>query len=66
VRLYEIDFKTGHLLAEEFIQFIRDIIIRQPKGKLITRVVVDDVSEIGVAYPFLRKSETSAISYYPP
>jgi len=57
--LFEIDFKTGHLLAEEFIQFILDIVIRQPENNRISRVVLDDVSEIGVAYPFLRTSSTS-------
>ena len=58
--LFEVDFKGGAILPEELIQIVWDIIIRrQENGKRILRVVVDDVSEIGSAYPFLRKSSTS-------
>lgn len=59
--LYEVNFKSGALLPEEFMEIVWDIIIRQPdkdEGR-IRRIVLDDVSEIGAAYPFLRKSLSS-------
>jgi archaellum biogenesis ATPase FlaH len=64
-RLFEVDFKSGALLPEELVQVVWDIIIRQKRGQEIGRVVLDDVSEIGAAYPFLRKSSTSGDSFLP-
>ncbi len=64
-RLYELDFKSGALLPEELLQIVWDILIRQPKGREIRRVVLDDVSEIGAAYPFLCQSSTSGRSFLP-
>lgn len=55
LRLFEIDFKGGMLLPEEFIDIIRGILIRWEIG----RVVLDDVSQIGVSYPFLQHSTTT-------
>jgi len=64
-RLFEVDFKGGALLPEEFVQVIWDILIRQPEEHLIRRVVLYDVSEIGAAYPLLRKSSTSSDIFLP-
>ncbi len=63
--LIEIDFGNGALLPEELINVIRAIIIRFPEGKKVKRVILDDVSEIGGAYPFLKKSKTSGEIFIP-
>ncbi len=66
--LIEIDFKTGALLAEEFIHVVRDVIIRATRfsrGKGITRVLLDDVCEISAGYPFLNRSMTSGDIFLP-
>lgn len=57
--LIEVDFKTGALLPEEFVQIMRDIIIRFKEVSPIRRVVLDDVGAIGASYPFLKKSRTA-------
>ncbi|MBN2441481.1 MAG: hypothetical protein JXJ04_09040 [Spirochaetales bacterium] len=56
-KFYELAFISGTLLPEEFIKTIRSIFIKT-KGK-IRRVVLDDVSLIGVSYPFLKSSFTA-------
>ncbi len=58
-RLFEIAFKGGFLLPEEFVQIVREILIRRRGNERIRRVVLDDVSQIGVSYPFLRRSRTT-------
>ena len=58
-RLFEIAFKGGFLLPEEFVQIIREILVRRRGNERIRRVVLDDVSQIGVSYPFLRHSRTT-------
>jgi hypothetical protein len=60
-RLFEADFKSGALLPEELVQIVWDIIFRWK----IERVVLDDVSEIGAAYPFLHRSSTSGDFFLP-
>jgi hypothetical protein len=57
--LYEIDFKGGALMPEEFVQVIRDVLMRRPDLRKIRRVVLHDISAIGVSYPFLRQSITT-------
>jgi hypothetical protein len=64
-RLFEVDFKSGALLPEELMQVVWDIIFRCEEDEKIKRVVLDDVSEIGAAYPFLRKSSTSGDFFLP-
>jgi hypothetical protein len=54
--LFEIDFKGGALLPEEFIHIVREVMIRAPK---VRRVAVQDVDMIGVSYPFLKRSSTT-------
>jgi len=54
--LFEVDFKSGALLPEEFVHVIREIMIRAEE---ISRVAVQDVDMIGVSYPFLKHSETT-------
>lgn len=58
-RLFEIAFKGGFLLPEEFVQIVREILIRRKDNERIRRIVLDDVSQIGVSYPFLRHSRTT-------
>lgn len=69
---FELDFKGGALLPEEFVQIIRDFLNRravrddQYTGKnpqRIRRVVLDDVGQIGVSYPFLRHSLTTGDTF---
>ncbi len=58
--LFEMDFKGGMLMPEEFVEIIRNLFIRRPfYHNAIKRVVLDDVSQIGVSYPFLRHSITT-------
>lgn len=66
-RLVELAIGEGMLLAEEFIQIVRDIfaIFKEDKKKPITRVVLDDVSLIGVSYPLLRNSKTAGDLFLP-
>jgi len=61
-RLIEVDFKSGMLLPEEFASIVWQIMEQQKAaGKIpIRRVVLDDVSLIGVSYPFLRESSTTS------
>jgi KaiC/GvpD/RAD55 family RecA-like ATPase len=63
--LFEIDFKSGSLLPEEFVHIVRDVLIRRNIQNKIKRVVLDDISEIGAAYPFLRNSFTSGDIFLP-
>lgn len=61
-RLVEITFEGGMLLPEEFVQIVCDVLEKDLPGKgetRIRRVVLDDVSLIGLSYPFLRRSETT-------
>jgi KaiC/GvpD/RAD55 family RecA-like ATPase len=59
-KIFEINFKSGYLLSEEFIEIVREIILNENKsGTPITRVVLDDISVIGVSYPFLKNSPTA-------
>lgn len=63
--LFELDFKSGALLPEEFVEIIRDILNRRTKeaGQQIRRVVLDDIGQIGVSYPFLRQSITTGDTF---
>lgn len=58
-----IDFKTGMLLPEEFVEIVRLLMEScQSEGKdrgRIQRVVMEDIGAIGVSYPLLRKNETT-------
>ena len=65
VCLFEVDFKSGALLPEEFVEIIWDIIIRRGGKGRIRRVVLDDAGAIGAAYPFLSKSSTSGHMFLP-
>ena len=69
VCLFEVDFKGGHILPEELIQVVCDVILRRLDPRRcetrIRRAVLDDVSEIGATYPFLRKSATSSDIFLP-
>lgn len=67
--LFELNFKGGHVLPEEFVQFVSDVLVRSddrehPDHK-IRRVVLDDICQIGVSYPLLRKSLTSGTLFLP-
>ncbi|HTX91629.1 MAG TPA: ATPase domain-containing protein [Anaerolineales bacterium] len=67
-RLVELTFSKGMLMAEEFIQTVRDVfdtIKFLDKGNGIKRVVLDDVSRIGISYPFLRSSKTAGDLFLP-
>jgi hypothetical protein len=58
-RLIELAFKSGNILAEEFLHHIQ-YVIRQAGGEYpITRIVLAEVGLIGVNYPFLKKSRTA-------
>jgi KaiC/GvpD/RAD55 family RecA-like ATPase len=69
--LFELDFKGGYILPEEFVQFVCDVLIRRderdPEKSIakIHRVVLSDVSQIGVSYPLLRNSITSGDIFLP-
>ena len=60
-RLVEVDFKSGMLLPEEFVSIVLAIMEEFENKRIdrIRRVVLDDVSLIGVSYPFLRESSTT-------
>ncbi|MBM4017838.1 MAG: hypothetical protein FJ288_05830 [Planctomycetes bacterium] len=60
-RLLEINFRSGMVLAEEFVQIVRAVLGEQGKDAdvRVRRVVLDDVSLIGTSYPLLRKSRTT-------
>jgi KaiC/GvpD/RAD55 family RecA-like ATPase len=65
-RFVELAFGEGMLHPEEFIQIIRDIFsIFQEQKTPITRVVLDDVSLIGISYPLLRESKTAGDLFLP-
>lgn len=53
--LVELNFKQGALLAEEFLEFVRDVYREYSPS----RVVLDDISLIGTSFPFLRHSRTA-------
>jgi len=53
----EIAFKSGYILAEEFIRIFLEVLM---SNKGITRIVIDDLSRIGVSYPFLFSSKTAS------
>jgi KaiC/GvpD/RAD55 family RecA-like ATPase len=61
--LVEVAFKSGHLLPEELIDEIIARLIEQKqkkkKEKEIRRAVLDDVSSIGLSYPYLYSSRTA-------
>jgi KaiC/GvpD/RAD55 family RecA-like ATPase len=59
--MIEVDFRSGNLLPEEFVEVIRRIYYLHYKetGKYIKRAVIDDVGLIGVSYPFLKYSKTA-------
>jgi len=60
MRFTELAFKSGYIFPEEFIQNIRDILLREKEENFrITRVVFDDVGLIGVSYPLLKRSKTA-------
>ena len=59
--LIEVDFKGGMLLPEEFMDIIRNIMMRTN----IKRVVFDDVGQIGVSYPLLQHSKTTGDLFLP-
>jgi KaiC/GvpD/RAD55 family RecA-like ATPase len=58
-RLFEIAFKGGFLMPEEFVHIVREILIRRKDNERIRRIVLDDISQIGVSYPVLRHSRTT-------
>lgn len=60
-RLIELAFKSGALLPEEIVQKVYQVLKDNEKGKgnRIRRVVLRDVSLIGVSYPFLKSSRTA-------
>ena len=59
-RLIELDFKSGTVLPEEFVQVVWEVLERQREGGFpIKRVAFDDVSLIGLSYPLLRESATT-------
>ena len=69
---FEVDFKSGHVLPEELVQFVSDVLIRcggqggdRDTPAKIRRVVLSDVGQIGVSYPFLRNSLTSGDLFLP-
>jgi len=53
----EIAFKSGYILAEEFIKIFLEVLMGNEK---INRIVIDDLSSIGVSYPFLFSSKTAS------
>lgn len=56
----EMIFRSGQISAEEFIQTIREYLLKSNnEGRRITRVAIGDIGLIGVSYPFLRNSRTS-------
>ena len=65
--LIEVAFKGGSLLPEEFLDIVRSIFREQRivGGKDIRRVVLDDISLIGVSYPLLRESKTAGELFLP-
>ena len=73
--LIEVDFKSGAIFPEEFVQIIRDVFRLHKKWKEvnkhkydvsdITRVVLDDVNLIGLSYPFLRNSKSTEDQFLP-
>lgn len=61
-RLIEVNFRSGMLLPEEFVQIVRDILDScqdDMEATRFCRVVLDDVSMIGLSYPLLRTSSTT-------
>ena len=58
-RIIELALKSGALMPEEFLEFVRDIIRENKINHKIERVVLSDVASIGTSYPFLRKSKTA-------
>lgn len=61
----ELDFKSGNLFPEEFIEILRRIyfLLKKASGKedsFKCRIVLDDVGLIGVSYPFLQRSHTAS------
>lgn len=61
-QLIELAFKGGAaLLAEEFMWIINKVfkLFNQDKYRRISRVVLDDISLIGVSYPFLHRGKTT-------
>jgi KaiC/GvpD/RAD55 family RecA-like ATPase len=64
-RFFELAFKGGALLPEEFVHIVREILIRRKGSKRIRRVVLDDVSQIGASYPFLHRSRTTGDFFLP-
>jgi len=63
--LFELDLKGGALLPEEFVDLIRAILNQRQDEYRIRRVVLDDVGQIGVSYPFLSHSTTTGESFLP-
>jgi KaiC/GvpD/RAD55 family RecA-like ATPase len=65
-RLIEVNFKSGMLLPEEFVHIVCKVLENcplkdkpEPGKTAIRRVVLDDVSLVGLSYPFLRRSNTT-------
>lgn len=56
---FELALKSGAILPEEFLQYVRNIMRDQPVDFPIRRVVLDDVALIGASYPFLRHSQNA-------
>lgn len=64
--LIELAFKSGMVLSEEFIDVIQKVIQYEGQnGNPIKRVVFNDIKLIGVSYPFLKTSYTSADMFLP-
>lgn len=66
-RMLELNFKTGALLPEELVHIVK-VVLDQHRGENhapISRVVLDDVSEIGTSYPLLRRSKVAEEIFLP-
>jgi KaiC/GvpD/RAD55 family RecA-like ATPase len=62
----ELSLKSGALLPEELLEFVRDILRKyRNRENPIQCVVLDDCSLIGVSYPFLRRSKTAGDMFLP-
>ena len=66
MRLFELDYRGGAVLPEEFVHIIREILIRRTDAaEAIRRVAFGDVSQIGISYPFLRQSISTGGLFLP-
>jgi len=70
-RMIEVNFPSGMITPEEVIHVIRNLLEHQndwhptAQAHRFRRVVLDDVSLIGVSYPLLRESRTAGKLFLP-